>query len=244
MWSYGFWLRMEGHPWSFSKGKRSTAGSPRGCELASGRREGDWRRLVQTAGRRTPRTPGSELSRTGCPWSRGDSGTAGGGGTCRRSGSVASHCRTPGLQKTQGKNGREDRKWWLIDHAGIRHWGTSTDKFTGHKPPRLVLSASICLLKAQQTRQGEWDQRLLQRSKHDWDVHRMDTASEQNERRREKTRQFYGFVGIFRGTEGSLEVLAKQKEQTNHGSDEVTLMIRESKASSSLWDEASLQDNI
>lgn len=241
MWSYGFWLRMEGHPWSFSKGKRSTAGSPRGCELASGRQEGDWRRLVQTAGHHTPRTPGSELSRTGCPWSRGDSGTAGGGGTCRRSGSVASRCRTPGLQKTQGKKGREeDRKGWLIDHAGIRHWGTSTGKFTGHKPPRLVLSASICLLKAQQTRQGESDQGLLQGSKHDC----MDAASEQNERRWKKTRRFYGFVGIFRGTEGSREILAKQKEQTNHASDEVKLMIRESKAASSLWDEASQQDNI
>lgn len=243
MWSYGFWLRMEGHPWSFSKGKRSTVGSPQGYELASGRREGDWRRLVQTAGCRTPRTPGSELSRTGCLWSQEDSGTAGGGGTCRRSGSVASRCRTPGLQNTQGKKGREDRKRWLIDHARIRHWGTSTGKFTGHKPPRLVLSASICLLKTRQTRQGEWDQGPLQRSEHDQDVHRMDAASEQNEHQREKTRRFYGFVGIFRGTEMSREILAKQNKQTNH-EDEVKLMIWESKAASSLWDKASLQDNI
>lgn len=59
-----------------------------------------------------------------------------------------------------------------------------------------------------------------------------------------KTRRFYGFVGIFRGTEGSREILAKQKEQTNHGSDDAKWMIRESKASSSLWDKPSLQDKI
>lgn len=46
-------------------------------------------------------------------------------------------------QKGQGRQGG------VINRS--HHWGTSTGKFTGHKPPRLVLSASICLVKEQQT---------------------------------------------------------------------------------------------
>lgn len=149
-----FWLRMEGHPWPFSEGKQSTAVLPGVGQRASGWRQADWRRLVQTAGHRTPRSPGSELSRTGCLWSRGDSGTAGGGGTCRRSGTVAWRCHTPELQKTQGEKRAGKTGGAINGSKGISERRRSTGEFTGHKSPRLVPSASMCVLKAQQMHQG------------------------------------------------------------------------------------------
>lgn len=135
---------------SLSKGKQSIAGALWGKEWAGDWSEDDGRRLVQTIGHHTPQGPGSELSRTGRPWSRGNNGTSDGGGTCRRSDSAASRCHTPELQR-QSKKCRGDRKGWLIDHSVMGRQITSTGRFTGHKLPLLVLSASVCVLRAQLT---------------------------------------------------------------------------------------------
>lgn len=155
---------MEGHSWPFSQGKQPPAALPRSDQWA--RRQADWRRLVQTAGHRTPRTPGSEISRTGCPWSRGDSGTAGGGGTCRRSGTEAWRCRTPELRKTQGEKGREDGGGWLMG----RRRAKKTDRqfygfmhnFGGTKGSRKILAKQRSKQTVAAMRWNEWagNQRL------------------------------------------------------------------------------------
>ena len=51
----------------------------------------------------------------------------------------------------KSKKGRGDRKGWLIDHSLIGRRRTSTGRFTGHKLPLRVLSASLCVLRAQLT---------------------------------------------------------------------------------------------
>lgn len=61
------------------------------------------------------------------------------------------------------QTGREDGKGWLIAYSGIQRQRTSTGEFTGHKLP-LVLSALICVLKAQLTHQWGWSQGLVQKS--------------------------------------------------------------------------------
>lgn len=49
--------------------------------------------------------------------------------------------------------------------------------------------------------------------------------------KKDTDRQFYGFMDIFRKHQRGFRAnnLGKTKEQTNHGSDEVKLMIGESK---------------
>ena len=161
MWSQG--LVEDGRPVrSLSKGKQSLVGEPWRRERRGGQSADDGTRPVRTIGHRTPRGPGSGLSRTGRPWSRGNNGTADGGGTCRRSDSAASRCRTLELRR-QSKEGRGDRRGgggWLIDHSAIGRRRTSTGRFMGHKLPLLVPSAPLCVLRARLTRLGGRSQGL------------------------------------------------------------------------------------
>lgn len=192
-----FWLRMEGHPWPFSEGKQSTAAWRWGHRRASGRRRADWRRLVQTAGHRTRRSPGSELSRTGCPWSRGNSGSAGGGGTCRRSGTVAWRCRTPELQETQGEKGREDGG--AINGS---HGDTPAEDITR----RVHRAQAVSTLSLKQSR-------CIREGKTEASAARMPIVRPSRRRRAKKTARFYGFMDIFSGNKGSRKILAKQKSK-------------------------------
>lgn len=73
-----------------------------------------------------------------------------------------SHTRAAENTRRKGQGRQEGR---LMDHTGIR------GEFIGHKPPHRVPSASICVLKAQQARQGGQNQRLPQGSERGQDAH-------------------------------------------------------------------------
>lgn len=141
---------------SLSKGKQLKAGALRGRAKAGGLWGDDGGLPVQTAGHHTRRDPGSELSRTGRPWSRGHSGTADGGGTCRRSDSAASRCRTPELQ-TQSRKGSGDREAWLIDHSVIGAGGNINRQVHGAQAASILscLHHSAPLQHSRHVRKGE-----------------------------------------------------------------------------------------
>lgn len=115
----------------------------------------------------------------------------------------------PSCRKHKTKRGGEGQEGRLMDQSGIRRRRASTGEFTGHKPPRLVPSASICVLKAQLTRRGGRNQRLPLGSKQSQDA--MPTVQPSRRKQAPTSKedgQFHGFIDIFRAT---------KREQENPG---------------------------
>lgn len=177
---------------SLSRDKRPIGGALGGrAEHLEGQSEDGGGAPVQIIGHHTLRGPGSAPSRTGRPWILGNSGTADGGGTCRRFDSVASHCHTLELCRASGERGqgRQDEvinrslKWYVERQRNIN------SEFTGCKPPLLPpCLMSSPSLKTHLTPLEGWNHWLLEVYREVRRVYRVNTTGMQLHAFKNRTR--------------------------------------------------------